>query len=45
MEKDYEDVITKEKSGQSLTDEDKKLPKKNKKAIEYLTLALEGGAY
>ena len=45
VETDCKEAIAKEKAGGTLTDEDKKLLKKNKKAIEYLTLALEGGAY
>ena len=45
VKKDCKEVIAKEKAGSDLDDAEKKLLRKNKKAIEYLTLALEGGAY
>ena len=45
VETNCKDALEKEKTKQSLSDEEKKLLKKNKKAIEYLTLALDGGAY
>ena len=44
IEKDCKDLIEKEGKSESLSEDEKKLSSKNKKAVEYLILSLEGGA-